>query len=112
MSSVNLLLSLINDIIDYQKFEQDEFVPYEVTFKLSSLLKEIHDIFKIQAWGKGLNFEINTHYMDEITDLTINSDWQRLSQILINIVSNSIKYTYEGFVKVDIRYSVQGRVEF
>lgn len=45
MSSVNLLLSLINDIIDYQNFESDTFEILAEKFSLNNFLKEINDTF-------------------------------------------------------------------
>jgi signal transduction histidine kinase len=61
---VDLLLSLVDDILDSAKMEKGAFRLNETEFALTPLLDEVRGIFEIQASGKGLEFEVGYEFID------------------------------------------------
>jgi signal transduction histidine kinase len=96
-SSGNQLLSIVNDIIDISKIESGELEVNYTTFNLRNALNELYETHKSDAAVKNLSFELIRDYSDE-SDLDILSDEIKLRQILSNLISNAIKFTYQGFV--------------
>ncbi|NTS76167.1 response regulator [Catenovulum sp. SM1970] len=94
-----MLLSLINDILDFSKIESDELVLNKQWFNLSALAKTAHSILHTQAELKGIELEldINPNVAGEF-----NGDEVRLKQIFINMLSNAIKFTEQGYVRLNI----------
>lgn len=102
-SSVDLLLSLVDDILDSAKMERGAFRLNESEFQLTPLMDEVRGIFEIQALGKGLEFDVSYEMMDsdlEGESAVIKQDRKRLKQVLINLISNSLKFTIEGHIRV------------
>ena len=92
-SSSHFLLSLINDILDISKIESGKMQLNCGPCDLGDIFRRIEDITALQARSKSL------HIMYRHTDIRhykVNADELRLEQILINIISNAIKYTPEG----------------
>lgn len=93
------LLQLVNDILDLSKIEANKFELDEQQQDLHTIVHELSDMFTEQAQKKGLNFSVSHHLS---TPFIINIDGFRLKQILINLCSNAIKFTSEGWVALDI----------
>jgi signal transduction histidine kinase len=93
--SIKFTLGLIDDILDLAKLEQGAFILDKTSFRVNHVLKDIHEMFEIQTKGKGLDLDIDTTYgdNDQIEDLEIVSDKKRLKQVLLNLISNSLKFT-------------------
>jgi signal transduction histidine kinase/CheY-like chemotaxis protein len=94
------LLGAIDDILDYSKIEKKQLKLELKPFELSKLLKEIRSNSEKQASDKGLQFiyeEINQ------LPLLVKGDLPRTRQIFQNILSNAIKFTPSGQVKLSIR---------
>ena len=92
-SSSHFLLSLINDILDISKIESGKMQLSCGPCDLGDIFRRIEDITALQARSKSL------HIMYRHTDIRhykVNADELRLEQILINIISNAIKYTPAG----------------
>ncbi len=98
ISSENLLY-IINDILDFSKIEANKIELEQIDFKLKELVKGIRYSMKYQAAEKNIEFKIL--YQDEIPDL-LKGDPVRLNQILVNLISNAIKFTHKGYVRVSI----------
>jgi len=98
-SASNILLRLINDILDFSKIEAKKLQLNNVPFNLKSLLFELDNIISVKAVEKSLKFSIK---IDEDVPNELYGDSLRLMQILINLVSNAIKFTESGFVKLTI----------
>lgn len=98
-ASSKSLLNLINDLLDLSKIEAGRMTIREEPVNMRVLLSEIESIFSIKLVDKRLDFEIKFH---ENCPLSIQTDEMRVRQILINLVSNAIKFTQEGFVKVSV----------
>ncbi|MCJ7820204.1 MAG: PAS domain S-box protein, partial [Bacteroidales bacterium] len=93
--SANHLLTLVNDILDYNKMEAGKIVFEKTEFDLGSLLEEIKRSYSHRAGEKGLTFTL-----EKAEDLPseLIGDPIRLNQILSNLLSNAMKFTLEGAV--------------
>lgn len=93
------LCDVINEILDLSKIESGEMEKHEEPFDLAPLLETIRDILMAQAERKGLDFRIS-----QTTDMPsrIRSDRTKLRQILLNLVSNAIRYTARGSVELQV----------
>jgi len=93
------LLQLINDILDLSKIEANKFELENRQQNLHEIVDKLNDMFTEQAQRKNLSFTI-THHLP--SPFIIDVDGLRLKQILINLCSNAIKFTSEGWVSLDI----------
>ena len=101
LSSSNHLLSLINDILDMSRIESGKITLEETEVNLSDVLHDLKTIVGGQIHAKQL--ELFMDVMD-VTDEDVFCDKTRLNQVLINLVSNAIKFTPAGGT-VSIRMS-------
>jgi two-component system sensor histidine kinase EvgS len=99
INSGNTLLMLINDILDISKIEAGKIELEKVIVNLNQLINEIQSIFVQEANKKGLSLIFKVQ--DKISKNLI-IDETKLKQILINLISNAIKFTEKGFVQVEI----------
>ena len=95
-----LLLALIEDILDLSKMEAGIFSINNTLFLVSDLIEEIHDIFIIQCQQKKilLKFDIPQDLENE----HIYSDESRIKQILLNLMSNAVKFTFSGSISISM----------
>ncbi len=93
------LLQLINDILDLSKIEAEKFELEIRHYDLHQIIFELEDMFKKQAKQKRLAFTVSHHIP---SPFIVKVDSLRLKQILINLCSNAIKFTDEGWVSLDI----------
>ncbi|MEN8263276.1 MAG: transporter substrate-binding domain-containing protein [Nitrospirota bacterium] len=92
------LLELITDVIDISKIEAGRIDVFPEVFSLNELIDEAAATIEKQLQGKGLAIDVDIH-----PDLTIYTDKKRLLQCIINFLSNAMKYTERGGVKVKAR---------
>ena len=92
-SSSHFLLSLINDILDISKIESGKMQVNLGPCNLGDIFRRIEDITALQAKNKSL---IITYQHESVRHLQVNADELRIEQVLVNIVSNAIKYTPSG----------------
>lgn len=98
--SSNYLLTLINDILDMSRIESGKIELENKEFELNKILECIYIMFKQKAEEKNIEFCIN---QDNLSVNTVIGDELRISQILINIISNALKFTpLGGKVIVDV----------
>ena len=95
--SAENLLVIINDILDHSKIESGKYTFVNRPFETGLILNQIETLFKSKAEEKGISFLIE---LDPQIPKTMIGDPIRLNQILINLVSNAVKFTDRGFVKV------------
>jgi PAS domain S-box-containing protein len=99
-TSAKHLLSVINDILDFSKLEAGEMHLETLDFDLYKCIEEVVDLLATQAAEKGLIVSI--HFEDKLPRL-LQGDPGRLRQILLNLVSNAIKFTPEGEIKIQAK---------
>ena len=102
------LLGIINDILDFSKIEADKMELVQSTFRLSGLLWSVYELLHVKAGEKDLALEFSVD--DNVPDI-LEGDPLRLSQILINICSNSVKFTDTGSVRVTVALKEEHRKE-
>ncbi|MGC1196730.1 MAG: response regulator, partial [Geitlerinemataceae cyanobacterium] len=100
-SGKNLLL-LINDILDFSKLEAGEMRLTLLDFNLRTCLEELVTSLGVQATAKELNLLTE---IDEDVPVNLKGDDSRLTQVLVNLVGNAIKFTDRG--EITIRVSLE-----
>ena len=98
-SSRNLLV-IINDILDFSKIEAGRLELDKVGFRMKKLLLSTLDPFHYTAAEKSIGLNIDIQGLDEVVLL---GDPVRFSQVVINLVTNAIKFTESGAVHVHVR---------
>lgn len=99
--SANGLLTVINDILDLSKVESGRLDIEEVQFSLSVVIHDVNKMLSFAAERKNLIFESDIQIgIDQ--DLIVMGDPGRVRQILTNLLTNSIKFTSEGTVKLAV----------
>jgi signal transduction histidine kinase len=93
------LLTIINDILDFSSAENDKVELEHQPFSLKQLIDESLDLVAIQASQKGLNLSQTINYN---TPDTIIGDHGRLRQILVNLLTNAIKFTDKGDISLSV----------
>lgn len=98
--SGNHLLTLVNDVLDYNKIESGKIVFEQIPFSLTDFINDIMRSYSFRSRAKNLGFDII-----KANDLPENviGDPIRLNQILSNLLSNALKFTREGCIAVTIR---------
>lgn len=97
--SANGLLTVINDILDLSKVESGRLDIEEVQFSLSVVINDVCKMLSFAAERKSLTFESDIG-VGTTRDLVVMGDPGRVRQILTNLLTNSIKFTSEGSVKL------------
>lgn len=95
------LLQIINNILDFSKLKKNKFEREDINFNLSEYLDEIKQIFTYNARSKGLYFKLE---IQEDFPKRLSGDITKLSQVLINLISNAIKFTASGGVTLKALY--------
>lgn len=104
------MLSLINDILDMSRIEAGKIELEEKSFDLRALGDKLRVMFQKNVEAKGVRFALE--YIDFDVNYVIG-DELRISQILINFLSNSVKFTSEGEIRVTFRQMLkeEGRID-
>lgn len=103
-SSGRSLLSLINDILDFSKIESGMMELVEDEFDLSSTLNDVVNMTMARMGEKQLEFIAN---VDPNIPKTLIGDEVRIRQILINLLTNAVKYTNEGAIVLTVTRTVR-----
>lgn len=101
--SSNYLLNIINDILDFSKINQGKISLEKIPFSIKEIVEDMVDVFTPHAAKKNLEF----YYVlnDATSALHLEGDPHRLKQILMNLISNAIKFTEKGSVEVRIEHT-------
>ncbi|MES2789281.1 MAG: PAS domain S-box protein [Planctomycetota bacterium] len=99
-SSADSLLTIINDILDFSKIEAGKLDVDPFDFRLRESLKDMLKPLTMRAHKKGL--ELTCDVGLDVRD-ALHCDWNRLRQILINLVGNAIKFTEHGKISVQVQ---------
>ena len=98
-SSSQTLLGILNDILDYSKIETGEILLEPRDFDLRQLVEDIQALMRFRATEKGLRLE--TRIAGDVPDF-VQGDAGKLSQILLNLIGNGLKFTEQGLVALTI----------
>ena len=99
------LLEVINDVLDLSKIESGRMLVEKIECSPADVVAEVHSLLQLRAGEKGLAFEV--HIAPDLP-AQVRTDPTRLRQILLNLVSNAIKFTFRGRVALSAR-AVPGR---
>lgn len=91
--NVTVLLRLVNQILDFRKFEDGKLQLHLSRFDLHASLLEWSDAFRTLSFRKHIHFRITA---DEQADYTVTADAEKLERILYNLLSNAFKFTPEN----------------
>src|SRR6266702_1484630 len=104
-SSADALLTIINDILDFSKIESGKLELEHHPFELHTCIEEALDLLATKAVEKGLDLAYTVN--DAIPKILV-SDVTRLRQILVNLISNAVKFTTHGEVVVEVTSASHG----
>lgn len=96
------LLTLINSVLDLAKIEAERLALESVTTDISSLLKDLQQMFTLKAANKGLWLKVN---IAPAVPVNIKTDPGKLRQILINLLNNALKFTHQGGITLKVSSS-------
>lgn len=96
------LQAVVNSILDLSQIESGKFKLHHSPFRLSELITEVVDLMQIHVINQKKDITINSEQSTEIPDALIG-DSGRIRQILINLLSNSIKFSETGRIELSIQ---------
>ncbi len=96
-TSANSLLTIINEILDFSKFENEKVELEPVNFELKQAIRDVIDLLALEAEEKQLRLD---YRIARGLPHVFHADMGRLRQILINLVANALKFTAEGGVEI------------
>jgi PAS domain S-box-containing protein len=99
-SSAESVMSLINDLFDLSRISQGKFEFHPSEFDLREMIQNVIGPFEFQARSEALDFVVT---IDEGIPSQIQCDKDRLGQVIKNLVSNSIKFTEHGYIRVEVK---------
>jgi PAS domain S-box-containing protein len=99
-TSAESVMTLINDLFDLSRISQAKFEFHPTDFELRSMLRDAIRPFEFQAMSWDLEFVL---VLDESLPSWVRIDRDRLGQVIKNLVSNAIKFTEQGYVRIEAR---------
>lgn len=105
-NSAQSLLTLINDILDFSKIEANKLKLESITFDINQTLIDCVESLASMAESKGIELIINTR---NLINPLVEGDPNRIRQILTNLISNAVKFTTTGEVKVSLIQKREGK---
>jgi len=100
-SSATLLLSMVEDILNFYSMETGNFKLDIDWFSARELLEETIDLFKLQCDLKNIALKLDIDHM--LSEKHVCSDRNRTKQVLMNLLSNALKFTFQGGIFVKAR---------
>ncbi len=96
LNSGESLLTIVNDILDFAKIESGKLTFEDIDFNLEEILEESVSLFKFDTQKKDI--EITQVY--DLGDKLLIGDATRIRQIIVNLISNAVKFTFKGQIKI------------
>ena len=96
--SIENLLALVEEFMDYRRIEEGRIEYNFENVEMVSFIKEIFDKFELPAKEKGLEYKFES----KAEKVYAKIDKTRFAQVIQNLIDNAIKYTKQGFVKLDV----------
>ena len=103
------LMSILNDVLDHSKIEAGKLSLKSEPLSVMNLATAVIGLFRANAEDKGLALKLN---LDPGVPDWVVGDGLRIKQVLLNLVSNAVKFTRRGSVKLNIRLVDEGLVQF
>jgi len=100
-TSGNNLLAVINDILDISRIESGQMQVRKSKFKVQNIFNELIREFENKITMQGISLRIAPIVFQK--DLTIESDEAKIKQVLINFITNALKFTEKGFIEIGFR---------
>ncbi|MBX9782493.1 MAG: response regulator [Chitinophagaceae bacterium] len=100
-------LQLVNNILDFAKIEAGKATLDHKRFNLLHLVEKVKSIFSATAQLKGLKFIVKTN---SSTDIYVKGDEVRISQVLINMLGNALKFTIKGSVTLQVTVAEENNI--
>lgn len=94
-----LLLSLVNDVLDFSKIESGNFTFEEKKYSVTELVKVSGEMLEKRAAEKNLRMSLD---VDPGMPSGLIGDEDKIEQILVNLITNAVKYTNEGYVRISV----------
>ena len=102
--SGKMLLTLIDDILDFSKVEAGSMEIVPVNYHVGDMLSEIVNMFWVRANDKGLKFNV---IVDPKVPTILFGDEVRIKQIIVNLINNAVKYTSEGSIDLRVESEIK-----
>lgn len=102
LSNGKHLLTIINEILDLSKIDSGSLTIERTTFSLVRLVEEVRTMFAPRIAEKALSFSV---LYDWPLPQAVETDPLRLKQVLINMLSNAIKFTEKGWIELTVRFN-------
>jgi len=99
-SSSNHLLSVVNDILDISRVESGNLELQQIAFRVTDIIEDTRNLFNYDAEKKNIEFILPR--ASELHDEYLIGDPSRISQVLINLVSNALKFTEKGSITIGL----------
>jgi len=104
-SSGEALLTILNDILDFSKLEAEKVQLEKVAFNPGAVVREAFDLICLKAQQKGLEVKLSC---DSSLPKNVMGDPVRYRQVVLNLMSNAVKFTSEGVVFVELSARPEG----
>ena len=99
MTASQNLLEIVNGILDISKIEADKLEIINVEYEPQKIFDELVKLTNARIGEKPLDFRIN---IAEDLPMYLNGDYIRIKQIIVNLLTNAVKYTNEGFIEFNV----------
>src|SRR5581483_9059842 len=107
--SARELLRIVNDVLDYSKLEAGAVELETETFNLREAVEHVTRLLSRAAQAKSIAL---SHHIDQNVRLSVRGDALRLRQVLMNLVSNAIKFTAQGSVTISVSKRSESRMQY
>ncbi|MCX8090070.1 MAG: response regulator [Verrucomicrobiae bacterium] len=104
-SSADALLAIVNDVLDFSKIEAGKLELEQAPFELHTCVEEALELLAPKAAEKNLDL---VYLVDDAIPKILVSDVTRLRQVLVNLISNAVKFTPQGEVVVEVDVAAHG----
>ncbi len=98
-NSGKMLLSIVNDVLDFSKIESGKLEISYANYSFATLIRDINGIIEERTEGKGLNYDLKIE--DDVPDGHYSDEF-RIKQVLINLLTNAVKYTDSGTISLHV----------